>query len=294
MQRRDINIFNLSMMDVISGAMGAFLIIMVILMRYYKDDEDVAAQREAAQKQMDEMERKIQEAIEQLQATTDVDVEELLRKLEELKHQVAEARREVTRLSNDLQAARNRVNQLQQRNDELERENEVLKRRVEIADTFVVQSTWQSATPVDVDVFIESTIQTDKNELLLFDPRAKYPAKFRGDLRSDDDTTVGPDIWVINGARSNVSYKVFAYLHSTPPGLGEVSVTTQFANNSFKRFMDPVTLSGAKTFELVGVLRTDDKGWTSVQPVTDADRASEQQAVNARMRATTQPKEYGS
>ena len=35
-RNRDINIFNLSMLDVISGAMGAFLIIMVILLPYYK------------------------------------------------------------------------------------------------------------------------------------------------------------------------------------------------------------------------------------------------------------------
>ncbi|NCN96722.1 MAG: hypothetical protein GW928_04495 [Rhodoferax sp.] len=37
-RNRDINIFNLSMLDVISGAMGAFLIIMVILLPYYKKE----------------------------------------------------------------------------------------------------------------------------------------------------------------------------------------------------------------------------------------------------------------
>ena len=33
---RDINIFNLSMLDVIAGAMGAFLIVMVVLLPYYR------------------------------------------------------------------------------------------------------------------------------------------------------------------------------------------------------------------------------------------------------------------
>ncbi len=37
-RNREINIFNLSMLDVISGAMAAFLIIMVILMPYYKKE----------------------------------------------------------------------------------------------------------------------------------------------------------------------------------------------------------------------------------------------------------------
>jgi uncharacterized membrane protein YgaE (UPF0421/DUF939 family) len=44
-RNREINIFNLSMLDVISGAMGAFLIIMVILLPYYKK-ETIDYQRE--------------------------------------------------------------------------------------------------------------------------------------------------------------------------------------------------------------------------------------------------------
>ena len=290
MQRRDINIFNLSMMDVISGAMGAFLIIMVILMRYYKEDDDIAAQREAAQKQIDEMERKVQEAIEQLQATTDLDVEELLRKLEDLKRNLADARREVTRLNNDLQAARNRVNQLQARNDELERENQVLKQRVEVSDTFVVQSNWTSSTPVDVDVYIESTILSDKKELLRFDPRLARIPMFHGDMRSDDDSTMGPDTWVINAARNNTTFKVFVYIYSVPPGLGDVTVTTQFASFGRKFSLDRITLNGQKPWEIVGILKTDDRGWTSIQPLGEADRERERAQVNTYIQ-TTQPRD---
>ena len=47
-RNREINIFNLSMLDVISGAMGAFLIIMVILLPYYKK-ETIDYQRELQQ-----------------------------------------------------------------------------------------------------------------------------------------------------------------------------------------------------------------------------------------------------
>ena len=47
-RNREINIFNLSMLDVISGAMGAFLIIMVVLFPYYKK-ESVDYQREIQQ-----------------------------------------------------------------------------------------------------------------------------------------------------------------------------------------------------------------------------------------------------
>ena len=35
---KELNIFNLSFLDVICGAMGAFLIVMVILLPYYKKE----------------------------------------------------------------------------------------------------------------------------------------------------------------------------------------------------------------------------------------------------------------
>ena len=47
-RNREVNIFNLSMLDVISGAMGAFLIVMVILLPYYKK-ENIDYQRELQQ-----------------------------------------------------------------------------------------------------------------------------------------------------------------------------------------------------------------------------------------------------
>jgi hypothetical protein len=47
---RSINIFSLSMLDVISGALGAFLIIMVVLMPYY-NKESIDYQREIRQLQ---------------------------------------------------------------------------------------------------------------------------------------------------------------------------------------------------------------------------------------------------
>jgi len=88
MPRREINIFNRSMMDVISGAMGAFLIIMVILMRYYKEDDAITAQREAAQKQIDDIQRQIDEAIKIGLADADEDVRDVAGKVQGLRKQL--------------------------------------------------------------------------------------------------------------------------------------------------------------------------------------------------------------
>jgi hypothetical protein len=66
-RNREINIFNLSMLDVISGAMGAFLIIMVILLPYYKKDS-IDYQRELQQSRTaEESARKAAQAAEAAQ-----------------------------------------------------------------------------------------------------------------------------------------------------------------------------------------------------------------------------------
>lgn len=53
-RQREINIFNLSMLDVIAGAMGAFLIVMVILLPFYRKQapSSPAAATEAMQAQL--------------------------------------------------------------------------------------------------------------------------------------------------------------------------------------------------------------------------------------------------
>lgn len=52
-KNREINIFNLSMLDMISGAMGAFLIIMIILLPYYnKDTVSVVDKLEQVEKEL--------------------------------------------------------------------------------------------------------------------------------------------------------------------------------------------------------------------------------------------------
>ena len=70
-RNREINIFNLSMLDVISGAMGAFLIIMVILLPYYKK-ETIDYQRELQQSRAaEETARKAAQAAETAQRTAE-------------------------------------------------------------------------------------------------------------------------------------------------------------------------------------------------------------------------------
>lgn len=74
-RNREINIFNLSMMDVISGALGALLIIVIILYPYYKKDlikenqelQEKLEAAETARQQAEQREQETQKALENCQ-----------------------------------------------------------------------------------------------------------------------------------------------------------------------------------------------------------------------------------
>lgn len=81
-RKREISVFNLSMLDVIASAMGAFLIIMVVLLPYYKNDEIIQQLREQVQQQQTELERQ-QETITQQQQQ----IQQQENRIEELENQ---------------------------------------------------------------------------------------------------------------------------------------------------------------------------------------------------------------
>ena len=89
-RNRDISIFNLSMLDVISGAMAAFLIIMVVLLPYYGKEQinyqtmidDLTRQLAAGDAGVAEVQRQLTEAQTQLRRaeTRNVELERKLAK----------------------------------------------------------------------------------------------------------------------------------------------------------------------------------------------------------------------
>lgn len=90
-RNREINVFNLSMLDVIASAMGAFLIIMVILLPYYKNDEVIRQLRERIQQLEQELEQQqqvIQDQQQKIQEQAER-IEQLERENQQLREQLA-------------------------------------------------------------------------------------------------------------------------------------------------------------------------------------------------------------
>lgn len=283
MPRRETQIFSLSMMDVISGAMGAFLIIMVILMRYYKEDEDIAAQREQLEQRLADLQQQVDDARQQLLLTTELDVEDLLRRLELMRSQLASVQRKASHLSNDLQAARQHADQLRRHNDQLTGENTDLNQRLRFRQPFLVVANWQSANVVDVNVTLEASIRNDKGQILYSDPRSAQQRAFEGDFRLNGTGTAGTDIWVARDTQPDAVFKVYVSLHKEDQPLSPTAVTVVARGTDLFHPFTPVELTPQKTWELVGTVKIDASGKASAQTASEQERLADRDEVAKRL-----------
>jgi len=291
--RRETQIFSLSMMDVISGAMGAFLIIMIALMRYYKEDEDIAAQRAQLQERLAEIREQVDQAIQQLSMTTDIDVEELLRRFQQMQAQLARAQQEVNRLSNDLQAARSRVNQLQSensrllsRNVELQDQNRKLGNELAFRRPFLVYGTWSSPQAVDVDIYLEPVFEGQPPKAP-FNPMGKSAMSFASDIHINASGNAGTEIWITRDTWPNATFKLYACIREGKYPPAPVTLRTYMAGDAEDFFIfDDVQLTPSKRWELLGFIRTDDQGNSRAAKATADEQRNDYRTVQLRVRQT--------
>src|SRR5205807_6399897 len=108
-RRREINIFNMSLLDILCGALGAFCFMMLVALPYYKPSRGDAQLRQNQEKTQ-ELLRDIEKLKDKLgDPTAAADLEELLR-----------------RLQAQIQALEGQVNQLTAENQRLTDKNNEL------------------------------------------------------------------------------------------------------------------------------------------------------------------------
>jgi flagellar motor protein MotB len=118
---REINIFNIAFLDVITGAMGAFVLLVVLLAPYVKKAQETPQQQqqqqeEDVQKTLDRAEQNMQQADQAMQ--TD-DVEKLKRLLAQARADLAEARKQLDALQQELVQAQQQLQQAEAENEDL-------------------------------------------------------------------------------------------------------------------------------------------------------------------------------
>ncbi len=141
---RSIEVFDISLMAVVTKAMGAFLVIMLLLMPYYssgpvgeKNAEDLAKKLEQTQSQLSDVLKKLGQYTE--------DPRELRRLLEEARRRLTEAQALAARLKRDNDALNSQVKRLEARLDDVRHQlaqakDELRKRRALLASVQLINS----------------------------------------------------------------------------------------------------------------------------------------------------------
>ncbi len=269
---RETQIFNLSMMDVISGAMGAFLIIMVIMSQSYQNDP-------ATTKNVQDLQDQLDEALDELQETrTLLDDRNVRQKIENAQQQIRQARQEA-------EVVKENLNQSQKKIARLDAELQDTQQRLNWSKPVMVQLKW-SFNPADVDLYIESfalSAKTHKKEMPAFNPYEQQWSFWAGDIAWDEPSSPGPDIWVISKAVPDIDYKI--YYKIAYDGQYQYTKARAYLIGNYAGQIDlpELTLTKEKPWVYVGTLRFDEDGKAIWQEATEEEREQDRQDVIARV-----------
>ncbi|MEZ5922011.1 MAG: hypothetical protein R3C60_11750, partial [Parvularculaceae bacterium] len=291
------------LMDVISGAMGAFLIIMIILARYYVFDPEVT-------QNVDELKLRLDAAVEglnKIRGGTEEIFDETIKSrsgastrgleggnaLDQIEALSRGIRQDVDRVNNQLGEVQSQLNQveeeLQEKSAQLTRAEERIK-VLERRNAFVVQALYTCED--DVDLFIESNREYAGNDdpPPPFDPRVERGQGFTGDNSLVYSGGPAAEIQMVGEAISDTKYKIFVNLGYPPAANANCAVRVNaLGDGDFWERAGSTTLTAQNPFDFMGVVSVDKDQKISFAAPTDAERKAELAIVRQRLANTPAP-----
>jgi regulator of replication initiation timing len=261
-RRREINIFNMSLLDILCGALGAFCFMMLVALPYYKPGAGTNTQSRENQQKNDELMREIEKLKDQLgNPNAAEDLAELLRKLQA-----------------QIQSLQGQVNQLTSENQKLTADNKDLDRRLRFKKPFLVVLSAGEMNQ-DLDLYVRDDLKTEKYENPPFDPTiAHHSVYWPGDLNAYVPGH-GLSVWVTTDSPANIHYKIYAKLSSEPPARKATGVSGALIADTYN-FALPVTqLTPERFWTLVGTLTADNDAKLAFKEATEAERDAEWKAI---------------
>ena len=252
-RKREINIFNLSMMDVISGALGAFLIIVIILLPYYK--KNLAAENRKLKEQI-KSEQTARQKAEQAKSRA-----QKAQRMAELARQKAdEARKQAEAASQkamqETQQARQAFSQASQELQQAKQNIRDLKKRLK--QTFIVILIKWKTQRHDVDLHV---IDPNGNEFYF--QRKKITGQ-PGELSEDDKIGPGLEVWEIRNAPPG-KYKIYYNLFSRRGNKGNPTVSGRvFFRDGSKEIPDSL-LTQLKSKKYIATVTVKNNGIVEVR-----------------------------
>lgn len=244
---RSIEVFDISLMAVVTKAMGAFLVLMLIFMQYYssgpigqKTTSDIRQTIEATEKQIAEAAKKLS------QNANPADIAKLLAEAQRLLEQ---ARQQITQLQHENDALNSQVARLENEKAQLEKQIEDLQRKIDVGKTIVSGDLINSDC---LDVRLELALITTDMYINREDGKIKdkYVLNFRGLGSSDatDDTDVLKSMPAAANDRpgENFRFNNAAFRYAADPGNYGLIVTKKRLQMQKIRGFDARALTRSK------------------------------------------------
>jgi len=258
-RNREINIFNLSMLDVIAGAMAAFLIIMIVLMPYYRK-EHIDYQAIVA-----ELQRQLAQAQHQAQAAAarTAAAEEAARAAEsaaadaaaDAAEQVRAAQAAAADAAEQVGAAQAAAAAANAQAQQQRERAEGLARR--LAKTFLVLYVrWNTRDDIDLHVIDPSGAE--------FSFQRKTISGRPGELSEDTINGPGNEVWEIRDAPPG-DYRVLVHLYSVKDSTKPVSIQGRVFHRDDSHAFSTVHLRTQGETVPVATIVVDAQGGVSVR-----------------------------
>ena len=253
-RNREINVFSMSALDLFASALGAFILISIVLMPYFLrlSDEEVRQLRQAlseAQASLREMRQQLGQAQSALQQCEE--------RVQECRQQLAELQAEVDRLRAALERAQSERDQAQSALQQCQEELNACEERLTTTFlTLVIQ--WPSQKH-DVDLHIIDAAGRE----FYFSERT-IPGR-PGELRWDSQHGPGVEIWEVSEAppgEYRILYNLFDPHGNTSPPVVRGGISYRDGHH---RFGDRrLTRVGRANAMLVAVVTVNDDGTVDI------------------------------
>ncbi|MEP7364047.1 MAG: hypothetical protein ABI972_12390 [Acidobacteriota bacterium] len=259
---REINIINMSLLDILCGAMGAFCFMMLALFPYWSPS-GVGAKDAAAQAQ--QMQQELEQLKEQLRKSGGAGAANALERIEKLQQQMQQIEGENNRLRADLEEAKKKTRQLEMRNP------------------VIIAINWSTAGH-EVNVFVHTPgLKTGKGETQPpVDPLKKQGQFFFGDMAYGTIRGPGMQFWLMRdtvaGSRCDIYYKFFANNGNLQPA----TIFGSYIHDSKSYILPAVEMSREKTAYKVGTLIINTDYSLKFEPVPELAAAYQKQLEAAR------------
>jgi hypothetical protein len=273
---RAVQIFNMSLIDILCGALGAFCFMMLVLLPYYKPPGSAT--------DLHKQEAQTQDLLKELERLKDA------AKDSALAQQMADT---IRRLEEQLKQMQGLLNQLTAENETLKEENQSLAAK-NLEQTLALSTrrpfvTLVSAMPRrDIDLYLQKEVViVGEKSNPPFDPTVPHqPTFWAGDINA---YATGSATWMVRDIGPNVRYKVYVKLvteagagfpfgQSAAPAARIPTVVEGMVvgeNGRWSVQLPRVVLTAERFWSLAGTLTGEADGTFSFKPATQEEQDAE-------------------